>query len=284
MSNLQLAKQATNQQENLEKHNQRGLEPTCLQEALQLSGLYAKSGMFPLLKTDGQVMAVMAKGRELGIPMMTALTGINIIKGNITLSSALMQAVCLARPDVCEYFEMVESTNQKAVYRTKRKGRPEQEMVFTIEKAKDMGLVSKGGTWKSQPDTMLRWRAVSELARMVYPDLLAGCYTDDELSVSTPTPIESKVEDSKKIADEREKIADPILQTDHLSAIASVEEMKFYESWAEKKIQDDPNQQGHVIRSIENSTKMSESQKSELLAKIYEGIKNQIDQKNEALF
>ena len=39
----------------------------------------------------------------------------------------------------------------------------------------------KPSPWHTMPDKMLRARAKSELARLEYPDLLAGLYTPEEL-------------------------------------------------------------------------------------------------------
>ena len=52
---------------------------------------------------------------------------------------------------------------------------------WTIEMARTAGLVKEKSNWVKIPTDMLVARAQSRLARMVYPDLLAGLYTPDEL-------------------------------------------------------------------------------------------------------
>ena len=70
---------------------------------------------------------------------------------------------------------------------TKRKGDPDPiSLSYTIDQAEQAGLLKptrsgKPSNWQKMPRQMLRARAKSELARLVYPDLLAGLYTPDEL-------------------------------------------------------------------------------------------------------
>ena len=67
------------------------------------------------------------------------------------------------------------------------KGDPRpQKLNYTIEQAEQAGLLAptrsgKPSNWKKMPKQMLRARAKSELARLEYPDLLAGLYTPEEL-------------------------------------------------------------------------------------------------------
>jgi len=79
------------------------------------------------------------------------------------------------------FFRCVESTDERAAYSTQRKGDPEPTtLTFTLAQAKQAGLVQAGGNWAKYPAAMLRARASSALARDVYPDLLLGCYEEDE--------------------------------------------------------------------------------------------------------
>jgi hypothetical protein len=209
---------------------ERTLEPQNQQQAHDLSSMFAKSGLFPHLKNPGQVYAVIAVGRELGIPMMKALTDIYITNDKLGISASkfgmssdLMMAICLRHSEICDYFDHVESTNTYAIYKTRRKGRPEQTLKFTIEQARDLGLTNKA-QWKSQPANMLRKRAISTLARMIYPDLLSGCYEKDEaeqiqsVDASVPVQIDPPVE-----VRVRQKInLDPVETEDEIYEIALV--------------------------------------------------------------
>ena len=88
---------------------------------------------------------------------------------------------------MAEYFQLVESTDRRCVFETRRKGSPKPQILgYTIEQAKQAGLLGptrsgKPSAWDKMPKQMLRARAKSELARLEYPDLLAGLYTPEEL-------------------------------------------------------------------------------------------------------
>lgn len=138
------------------------------------------------------VMAVVMAGAELGLLPMQALRGIVMIEGKPTLSADAMAALVMARGDLCEYLRCVKTDATVAVYETKRKGHATPtEFTFSIADAERAGLKGKGN-WSKYPAAMLRARALSGVARMVYPDVLMGVYDPDELESSgTLTPVGS---------------------------------------------------------------------------------------------
>lgn len=156
--------------------------PRDIAGAVQLATHFAKSGLLGELNTPEKVMLVMATGAELGIPPTTALRSIHIIKGKPVCSADLIMSLCIRRKDRCEYFSVVESTDAQAVYETKPVGRPPVRSAFTMVDAKRAGLSFKeDSNWSKYPRAMLRHRASSELARMVYPDLVLGIYSEEEV-------------------------------------------------------------------------------------------------------
>ena len=165
---------------------ERGLEPRSMVDARQLAKWMHESRMFSAYGTPQAVLSTMLLGRELGMPAMAALRGVHIIEGKHSLSADLMVALVL-KSGMAEYFQMSESTAELCTYVTKRKGNPlPTSLSYTIEQAKQAGLLSptrsgKPSNWMKIPKQMLRARAKSELARLEYPDLLAGLYTPEEL-------------------------------------------------------------------------------------------------------
>ncbi len=126
-------------------------------------------------------MAVILRGRSMGLDMMTALDGFHVIEGKPTASSMLLVA-CVLNSGKAEYFELVETTNERATWVTKRiGGRKEVPLTFSIEDAQRAGLVKSGGNWTKHPRAMCRKQAGAELARAVYPDVCANVYTTDEM-------------------------------------------------------------------------------------------------------
>jgi len=160
------------------------IEVQTLGEAMELSDKLSLSTLIPaaLQKKQADVLIILMAGREMGLSPIQSLRGINVIEGKISMSSELMVAQCLRRPDICERFEVIESTAERAVYETQRKGVKAQRYTFTTEDAKRAELTGRTN-WKRYPAAMLRARCAAALARQVYPDLLFGVYDPDELQV-----------------------------------------------------------------------------------------------------
>ena len=155
-------------------------EPTSYEQALAMAATFADSKLCKVA-TAASAFMVMATGQSLGIPPETALRTFHVIDGTVTLPAQIMVGLCLRRPDICEYFDCIESDAAHAVYETKRKGRSPQRITYTIQQAHQAKLVRDGGNWQKDPEAMCCARASSRLARRVYPDILAGLYTMDEI-------------------------------------------------------------------------------------------------------
>lgn len=163
------------------------LVPRSISETQDLARVYAKSSLLPpdLRGKEADVFVTIMAGMELGLAPMAALRSIHVVKGKPILSADGMVAVVQAS-GLCEYFTCVESSGVIASYETKRKGAPTpQRLSFTLDEAKIAGIAG-GDNWKKYPAAMLRARAKAALARDVYPDAIAGVYTDDEVREFEP--------------------------------------------------------------------------------------------------
>jgi len=169
---------------------------------MKLSELLAKSNLVPdaLKGKHADIYLVLLKGNELGLRPIQSLSNINVIKGKTAESSSLLVALCQQSPE-CEYFVRVDNEDPKfdlleATYETKRRGHPRpQRWTFTVQDAGRQGLINKDN-WKRMPKEMLRARAKASLARDVYPDVVGGLYTPDEVEsfdVPTPAPVHVRV-------------------------------------------------------------------------------------------
>ena len=190
-------------------------EPKDLSEAQILAVSFAKSGFLTGITTPDQALLIMATGHELGIPATAALRSIHVISGKPVLSADLMVAL-VKRSGVCEYFRVVESTDERAVYATKRRGDPEVKQAFTVQDAKRAGI-GGGGNWAKYPRVMLRHRAAAELARLVYPDVILGVYAEEELADLPPAEVVSVQDD---VIDAEIPPPPPSPEDEWLSAIA----------------------------------------------------------------
>lgn len=146
-----------------------------------LSERLATSSLIPssLQGRPGDVMVIVLTGQELGLSPMQSIRSINVIDGKPVLDAALIVAL-VKRSSACEEFRLVESTNERATYETRRRGESKATpMTYTIADAKAAGLTNKQN-WIKHPAAMLRARCSSALGRAVYPDVVLNIYDQDE--------------------------------------------------------------------------------------------------------
>ena len=139
------------------------------------------SGMIPRsIRTAEAAIAIMVKGREIGIQPMHAFSHIHIVEGKPTMSAELMLTMILKNiPDA--KVEFLEVSDNACRIRAFRPVMGSFEFSFTREDATKAGLMNKDN-WKKYTRAMLRSRAVSEMARSMFPDALSGIsYTPEEL-------------------------------------------------------------------------------------------------------
>jgi hypothetical protein len=126
------------------------------------------------------ILSVMLLARELGFsPMQSVSGGINNIQGKFEISARLMNQAIRARghkltvkiltDEVCKIWGKRKDTGE------------EMEVSYHIEEARRSGLVREGGPWKKTPQDMLFARAISRMARRLYPDCIGSCYVEGEI-------------------------------------------------------------------------------------------------------
>lgn len=152
------------------------MQPTEYDLMAKLASIAFKSGYTQ--QNEAQLLFVMAKGFEIGVSPMQALDGIQVIKGKTTVSPQLMLAL-INRSGQLEDMK-IDGDATKCTVTMTRKGRSAHTETFTIQNAQSMNLAGNHN-WKAQPATMLKWRAVSACARVVFPDVIQGMYTPEEM-------------------------------------------------------------------------------------------------------
>jgi hypothetical protein len=127
-------------------------------------------------------------GIALSIDPATACGSIGFARGKPTFAAAL-QAALLAHSTRYGY-EIEEISDQRAVIRFLRDGKPAGISCFTMEEARRAGLTSKS-VWQAYPSDLLFARAMTRGIRRFAPDLLAGSvsYTAEEVGEDTHEPI-----------------------------------------------------------------------------------------------
>jgi hypothetical protein len=157
-----------------------------------------KSGLLPKsINSPFAAVAIFTLGREIGISPWQAVSTINVIAGKPTISPQLMLAL-IKRSGLMEDMK-IEVTDESATVTMKRKGETAHVEVFSMVDAKAMQTteyvnnvkqtisLSEKHNWKSQPKTMMKWRAVAACARVVFPDVILGLYTPEEMGADVQT-------------------------------------------------------------------------------------------------
>jgi len=139
----------------------------------------AASGLYAGVGSEQKILMVLLAAQELGIKPMTALNGgLWNIQGKIEISARLMNAmVRKAGHSIC--VKHCDAT--KCILEGKRSDNGDTfTSQFTIEDAQRAGLASRA-VWKSYAEDMLYSRAMSRLARRLFPDIIGTAYVEGEI-------------------------------------------------------------------------------------------------------
>ncbi len=163
---------------------ERQLEPRNMIEAIKLATILFQSKLFSQWGTEAECLATILAGRELGVQSLASLRGFHKIDGKPTMSASLMRGLVLQSRKQ-EYFQCIERTNDRATFKTLRKGNPQPtELTYTVDDARKAWTKSEaswnGSGWVKNPADMCAARASSKLARLEYDDVLFGLYATEE--------------------------------------------------------------------------------------------------------
>lgn len=149
----------------------------------EMATALVESGLLPQhVKTPQAALAIMLKGREIGVPAMQALSNIVVIQGKPTCNAEIMNAL-IYRDHGDHALRFIEANNEVATLEYKRRSWTSYlTFSFTIADAKQAGL--QGGNWAKYPAAMLRARCISAVARMAFADSIGGMYTPEELGAA----------------------------------------------------------------------------------------------------
>lgn len=150
----------------------------------------SKSGLFGA-KTPEQAMALMLIAQAEGLHPAIAARDYHIIQGRPALKADAMLARFQAAGGRVKWLEMTD-VHCEGEFSHPAGGAVTIE--WTIDMAKRAGL-TKNPTWTQYPRQMLRARCVSEGIRSVFPGVVVGTYTPEEVEdmpAAPPPPPASK--------------------------------------------------------------------------------------------
>jgi len=139
---------------------------------------------------DEGIYAVVEKAKSIGVSPLEALNGgMYYVQGKVELTSAMMNH--LIRANGHSITKDKRSDETICILHGKRKDNGDTWVEsFSIQDAKQAGIYRN--QWLKYPKDMLFARALSRLARQLFPDIIKGCYVQGEISDAPPlnTPIE----------------------------------------------------------------------------------------------
>lgn len=147
--------------------------------------------------------------KQMGLPI-TALSEVMEVNGKISFWGRTKLAIVMKSP-LCEYIMAEEQDDTKCTLLAKRKGWPKEvKETYTIQMAEKAGLINRSDAWKKHPADMLYWRAVTRVISKVFPDVIQGFASvedlEDEVDEKVQVvakPVEAEPEKPVIIADER---------------------------------------------------------------------------------
>ena len=141
---------------------------------------------------EADVAIILQMGLEVGLSPMQALQSIDVIQGKPGVKpEAQLGMIYNACPDAVIEIEVDTKALVAKVSMARSKDRKPFVSVWDMARAKMLGLDQKDN-YKKQPATMLKWRAVGEAARTIFPDITRGMknvFEYDEEAQGTEPPV-----------------------------------------------------------------------------------------------
>ena len=148
------------------------------QEMKGMAEAIAQSGLFGMKDTNS-VLALMAVAQAEGLHPATAARDFHIIQGRPALKADAMLARFQQSGGKVQWSEY---TDEKVTGVFTHPNGGELAVTWTIDQARNIGLVKPGSGWQKFPRAMLRSRCISEGIRSVYPGSVTGFYSPEEVS------------------------------------------------------------------------------------------------------
>ena len=158
----------------------------------------------PHYKKIGQegIFAIVEKAKSIGISPLSALNGsLYYVQGKVEMTASMMnQLIRMHRHSITKD---KKSDDIICILHGKRADNGDTWVEsFSIEDAKRAGIYRN--QWLKYPKDMLFARALSRLARQLFPDLVHGCYVQGE--ISDAPPLNAPLDPSNELAEEELEI------------------------------------------------------------------------------
>jgi len=150
----------------------------------RMSTAFAKSGVSGMWKSQEAIFTAIQIGRRHGWSPVHSLQNLYPLQGSAHFKAISAMGLVLPHADKPPKVKRETDKNGKPFSCTviyTRKG-VKTERTFSMDDAKQAGLVKASGSWAFYADNMLYWRAGMFAAREAFPDVLSGIYSVEEMS------------------------------------------------------------------------------------------------------
>lgn len=220
----------------------------------RMANAIAKSGLFGLKSSD-QVLALMAVAQAEGRHPGSVARDYHIIQGRPALRADAMLARFQQAGGTVHWLKYADD-EVKAEFSHPQGG--SLTLSWTLKQAREIGLAGKDN-WKNYPRAMLRARVISEGIRTVYPGVLTGEYTPEEVMDFTPAQTMPKIE---VIEHEEPKDGLALYVPDADGSIKVYKMCAGEDDWKDTFLD--------LFSKVGNAKKLSEEEKQEKLARLKE--------------
>lgn len=158
-----------------------------LREPMAIGEVFAKSGMFPDVKSQAQAVVKILAGKELGLSPFESMASIYVVNGKLALTSKAMSGLIKRSKNYDYIVKKLDET--ECTIDIMKSNELVGSTTFTIKDAAKAGIVN-GINWKNYPKNMLFARAISNACRFYCPEVISGYYVKEELDdmEDTSTP------------------------------------------------------------------------------------------------
>ena len=148
----------------------------------ELCALLMKTPHYAKMGQEG-VFAIVETAKSLNIdPRQTLGGGLYFVRGKVEMSARMMNA--LIRSKKHSITRDKRSNDTICILHGKRADNNDMwSESFSLEEAKKAGLYRSNGPWATFTRDMLFARALSRLARQLFPDVVGNCYVEGEISL-----------------------------------------------------------------------------------------------------
>ena len=146
------------------------------------------------------VYAHLSIGRARGWSIAQTLQNIHVMRGNKISEHATVQWADVMASGLVEALEYTEWSPNRVACRIQRRGLKPMDFEWTMEKARRANL-NNSQTWKQYPERMLAARLHTEVASVLFPDVVTATSGANTYSTEEAAHFSGSREDESKLAD-----------------------------------------------------------------------------------